>query len=190
VQQKPARNGQFASRNKTAHDYLLSALVSCGLCGLAATGRRAGAGYPYYVCAGKRADGACGGGRCRSRLRPAGQLDELVWEDLCEVIRQPQLIALELERGWGGSWLPEELRGRREGLRKARAGLQQQVERLTEAYLGGVLDLVEYEGRRGEIEAGMEAFAGQERELVQQVSGRRDLHQGREVVQVFVSRRG
>jgi site-specific DNA recombinase len=45
VQQKLARNRQFASRNNTAHDYLLRSLVSCGLCGLAATGRTAGVGY-------------------------------------------------------------------------------------------------------------------------------------------------
>jgi site-specific DNA recombinase len=175
VQQKLAHNRQFAARNNTVHDYLLRALVSCGLCGLAATGRTAGVGYPYYVCAGKRADGARGGSRCRSRLTPAGQLDGLVWEDLCEVIRQPRLIALELERAWGGSWLPAELAARREGLRKARAGLQQQVERLTEAYLGGVLDLGEYERRRREIEGRAEAFASQERELGQQVGRHHEL---------------
>ncbi|PYS79887.1 MAG: preprotein translocase subunit TatB [Acidobacteria bacterium] len=175
VQQKLARNRQFAARNNTTHDYLLRALVSCGFCGLAATGRTAGVGYPYYVCAGKRADGAGGGGRCRSRLTPAGKLDELVWADLCELIRQPQLIALELERAWGGSWLPAELTARRESLRKARVGLQQQVERLTEAYLGGVLDLGEYERRRREIEGRAEAFASQERELVQQVGRRHEL---------------
>lgn len=175
VQQKLARNRQFAARNNTAHDYLLRALVSCGFCGLAATGRTAGVGYPYYVCAGKRADGAGGSGRCRSRLTPAGQLDEVVWADLCEVIREPRLIALEMERAWGGRWLPEELAARREGLRKARVGLQQQVERLTEAYLVGVLDLGEYERRRREIEVRTEAFASQERELVQQVGRRHEL---------------
>jgi site-specific DNA recombinase len=98
-----------------------------------------------------------------------------MWEDLCEVIRQPQLIALELERAWGGRWLPEELVARRESLRKARVGLQQQVERLTEAYLGGVLALGEYERRRREIEERAEAFASQERELGQQVGRRHEL---------------
>lgn len=175
VQQKLARNRQFAARNNTAHDYLLRALVSCGFCGLAATGRPAGVGYPYYVCAGKRADGAGGSGRCRSRLTPARQLDEGVWADLCAIIREPRLIALELERAWGGRWLPEELAARRESLRKARVGLQQQVERLPEAYLGGVLDLGKYERRRREIEARTDAFASQERELVQQAGRRHEL---------------
>ena len=175
VQEKLQRNRQFAARNNTAHDYLLRALISCGICGLAATGRTAGAGYPYYVCAGKRADGARGGRRCRSRLTPAGQLDELVWADLCEVIREPQLIALELERAWGGQWLPEEMRARRVSLRKARVSLEQQLERLTEAYMGGVIRLEEYARRRRELEEKTAAFESQERELEQQADRRMEL---------------
>jgi site-specific DNA recombinase len=175
VQEKLQRNRQFAARNKTAHDYLLRALSSCGFCGLAATGRTAGAGYPYYVCAGKRVDGARGGHRCRSRLTPAGRLDDLVWEDLCEVIREPHLIALELERAWGGQWLPEEMRARRVSLRKALVSLEQQLERLTEAYLGGVIRLEEYARRRRELEEKTAAFESQGRELEQQADRRMEL---------------
>ena len=54
VQEKLARNRQFAARNNKAHDYLLRGLVSCGLCGLACTGRTL-KGYGYYTCAGERA---------------------------------------------------------------------------------------------------------------------------------------
>lgn len=43
-------------------------------------------------------EAASKGGRCRSRLTPVGQLDEVIWQDLCELIRRPELIALELER--------------------------------------------------------------------------------------------
>jgi site-specific DNA recombinase len=175
VQQKLARNKQFAARNNKAHDYLLRALVSCGLCGLAGTGRTL-KGYAYYTCAGKRAmEAASKGGRCRSRLTPAGQLDEVVWQDLCELIRHPELIALELERAWGGQWLPEEMRARRTSLRRARVSLAQQLERLTEAYLGGAIKLEEYQRRRGEIEARADAFESQERELGQRVERRNEL---------------
>jgi len=175
VQEKLARNKQFAARNNKAHDYLLRGLVSCGLCGLACTGRTL-KGYAYYTCAGKRAmEAASRGGRCRSRLTPVGQLDEVVWSDLCEVIRHPELITLELERAWGGQWLPEELRARRESLRRAGVSLEQQLERLTEAYLGGVIRLDEYARRRREVEERADAFASQERELEQQVERRHEL---------------
>ena len=175
VQQKLERNRQFASRNNKAHDYLLRGLVSCGLCGLACTGRTL-KGYAYYTCAGKRAmEAASKGGRCRSRLTPVGQLDEVVWKDLCEVIQHPDLIALELERAWGGQWLPEEMRARRASLRRARASLEQQLERLTEAYMGGVIRLEEYARRRRELEEKTDAFKSQELELEQQAERRNEL---------------
>ena len=80
---------------RCSNDYLLRALVSCGLCGLACMGRML-KGYGYYTCAGKRAmEATSRGGRCRSRLTPVVQLDAVVWADLCEVIRHPELIALE-----------------------------------------------------------------------------------------------
>jgi site-specific DNA recombinase len=175
VQQKLARNRQFASRNNKMHDYLLRGLVSCGLCGLTCTGRTL-KGYAYYSCAGKRAMEAVGkGGRCRSRLTPVGQLDEVVWKDLCEVIRHPELIALELERAWGGQWLPEEMRARRVSLCRARVSLEQQLERLTEAYMSGVIRLEEYGRRRRELEEKADAFERQERELEQQSERRHEL---------------
>src|ERR671917_1246803 len=53
VQAKLATNRPFARRNNTAHRYLLRALVSCGRCGLACTGRGNGR-YAYYSCSGKQ----------------------------------------------------------------------------------------------------------------------------------------
>ena len=50
---------------------------------------------------------------------PAAQLDELVWQDLCQVLSHPDLITAALERAQGGAWLPQELQARRENLRKA-----------------------------------------------------------------------
>ncbi len=50
-------------------------------------------------------------------------------------------------------------------MRRGRASLDQQVERLTEAYLGGVIPLPEYQRRRTEIEARRAALAEQESRL-------------------------
>ncbi len=54
-----------------------------------------------------------------------------MWQDLCEVLTHPQTIAAALQRALGGQWLPQELKARREDLRKARVSLIQQTERLT-----------------------------------------------------------
>jgi site-specific DNA recombinase len=166
VQAKLAHNQQFASRNNTAHPYLLRALVSCGVCRLACTDRSARAGYAYYTCRGKHsAIVSCRDEKCPSRFIPAGQLDELVWQDVCEVLMHPELIATALAREQGGQWLPQELQARRENLRKARVSLEQQMERLTDAYLANVLNLEEYKRRRLELEQRLQAIERQVRQL-------------------------
>jgi site-specific DNA recombinase len=170
VQDKPARNQQFARRNNTAHAYLLRALVSCGVCGLSCGGRRLPAGHSHYCCRGKLAAvHSCRDTPCPSRHIPAGQLDALVWDDLCQVLTHPEAIRRALERAHGGHWLPQELRARREVFRHGQAGVQRQVERLTEAYLAGVVGLEEYRRRRRELEQREQALATQSRQLEAQV---------------------
>lgn len=166
VQARLAQNQQFARRNNTAHPYLLRALVSCGSCHLACTGRYdARNGYAYYTCRGKsHAIVSCRDEKCHSRFIPAGQLDELVWLDLCEVLTHPECIAAALQRAQGGHWLPQELQARRENLRKARVSLEHQMERLTDAYLANVLQLEEYKRRHQELEQRQQGLAEQMRQ--------------------------
>jgi hypothetical protein len=58
------------------------------------------------------------------------------------------MIAHAMQRARGGHWLPQEMQARRANLRRGRAALGQQIERLTEAYMAGVVPLAEYERRR------------------------------------------
>lgn len=100
---------------------------------------------------------------------PVQQLDELVWADLCEVVRHPEMTARALERAHAGSWLPQQLQSRLATLRKGQASLKHQVERLTEAYLSGVIVLEEYQRRRGEIEQRIGSLVSQEQQVMAQV---------------------
>jgi len=77
--------------------------------------------------------------RCTARYSPAHQLDELVWHDLCDLLTYSEWIAYALERAHGGHWLPQELQARKEALRKGQLRVTNQLERLTEAYLQGVI---------------------------------------------------
>ncbi len=72
-----------------------------------------------------------------------------------------------MERARGGHWLPQELQARRAGLRHGRAALGQHLERLTEAYLAGVVPLAEYERRRRDIDARLLTLDRQEQDLMQ-----------------------
>jgi site-specific DNA recombinase len=166
VQERLAYTQRMARRNNRVHDYLLRGLVSCGHCRRACSGRHVWRGYDYYVCRTKTpASASSPGAHCPTRHIPGRPLEELVWRDLCEVLATPEMVVHAMERARGGHWLPQAMQARRANLRRARAGLHQQIERLTEAYLAGVVPLSEYERRRRDAEARLAALDGQEREL-------------------------
>ena len=182
VAQKLSKNKSFARRNNKANEHLLRALVSCGECMLASIavaktfGKNNDRKQRYYVCSGKFNKAQCAPEeKCSSRYAPAEQLDEIVWKDLCEVLTHPESITEALRRAHGGEWLPQELKARQENLRKGRSALGRQLERLTEAYLGEVIPLAEYQRRRKDLEQRDESLAAQERQLRSQSRQRMEL---------------
>src|SRR5215208_3813592 len=177
--QKLSKNKSFARRNNKANEHLLRALVSCGECMLASIavaktfGKNNDRKQRYYVCSGKfNKAQSTPEEKCAWRYAPAEQLDEVVWKDLCEVLSHPESITDALRRAHGGQWLPQELKMRQENLRRGRAALGRQLERLTEAYLGEVIPLAEYHRRRKDLEQREEALAAQERQLQAQAHQR------------------
>jgi site-specific DNA recombinase len=136
-----SHNKRLARRNNRAHDYLLRALVSCGHCQLTASGCTR-AIYSYYVCKGKStAIRSRREEKCTGRSVPANQHDDLVWHDLCDLLQNPESLRYALERAHGGHWEPDHLQKRRAQLQAGQGQLQRQLERLTEAYLSGILGL-------------------------------------------------
>jgi site-specific DNA recombinase len=93
-------------------------------------------------------------------------LDALVWDDLCEVVRHPEVVAHELQRAQAGDWIPQELRRRQASLRGVRVGLGRQQARLLEAYLAGALDLATFELKRSDLRRREEDVLAREREVV------------------------
>jgi site-specific DNA recombinase len=186
VQAKLSLNQQFSPRNNTAHQYLLRGLVSCGQCRLSAIGVTVHSKYHYYICRGRTdALRAAEGKRCTSRFAPARQLDELVWQDLCTVLTQPDVIAHALERAHGGHWLPQELRARIDALGTAEKQLGRQQERLLEAYMAGVVTLSEFERKRKEWTQKQEALKIQQLQLELTVTQRTELSHLAASIEVF-----
>src|SRR5215472_209290 len=165
VQAKLDANEQGAARN-TRHEYLLRALVSCGACRLSCTARQTAKGYRYYLCRGRTdALRAAQGQRCTARYIPAGQLDELVWADLCALLTDPAQVARALDRARGGAWLPQELQARQAAIRQALGQLDRQQQRLLEAYLAEVLGLPELQRKRQELDRRHATLLTQQRQL-------------------------
>jgi site-specific DNA recombinase len=165
VQAKLDVNQQGAARN-TRHEYLLRALVSCGACRLACTGRQLHPGYRYYLCRG-RTDPlrAAEGRRCTARYIPAGQLDDLVWADLCTLLTDPAHITRALTRAQGGAWLPQELQARQAAIGQALGQLERQQQRLLDAYLAEVLGLPELQRKHQDLDRRHATLLAQQHQL-------------------------
>ncbi len=165
AQARLEKNKQMARRNNKSHQYLLRGLVSCGQCRLTSTGRTQGK-YHYYVCQGRtNALRAAKGERCIARYVPSQQLDELVWQDLCRIVANPDLITHELERAQAGEWLPQALQAKRNTVRKALARLERQQERLLEVYLAEIILREEFERKRQELSRTQNGLQQQLRQL-------------------------
>jgi len=163
VQEKLDRNRAWASRHNTRHHYLLRALVSCGLCRLAATARTSWDGRAYYVCAGHASTPTSP--HCPSRFLPAAQLEPLVWADLCALLTHPAQLTAALQRAQGGQWVPDELAARRAALREALRQTERQQDRLLDAYLAGAVELAAFERKRAELAHRQQALRSQQRQL-------------------------
>ena len=186
VQAKLAHNQQTSPRNNTMNEYLLRGLISCGQCHLSATGKVRQGGYRYYVCRGHTDSlRAAQGQRCTARYAPADQLDQLVWQDLCQILTHPEMIAFALERAHGGHWLPQELQAQIEALQKASQQLERQQERLLEAYLADVVKLSELERKRNELSRKQEALRLQISQLQTQADHRMELSKVTDSIEVF-----
>jgi site-specific DNA recombinase len=84
------------------HHYLLRGLIRCGTCGKRYHGATYGR-YRYYLCAGSRPGTASRpGSRCSSRNLPL-RVEELVWADIEQFLRNPgevlQQLAEQIEGG-------------------------------------------------------------------------------------------
>ena len=165
VQAKLDANQQGAARN-TRHEYLLRALISCGACRLGCAGRQTAAGDRYYLCRG-RTDPlrVAQGERCTARYIPAGQLDELVWADLCALLTDPAQVTRALARAQGGAWLPQELQARQATIGQALGQLERQQQRLLDAYLAEVVTLPELDRKRQDLDHRRATLLVQQRQL-------------------------
>jgi site-specific DNA recombinase len=176
AQARLEQNKQFSRRHNTVHSYLLRGLVWCGHCQRACQGRSDKLGYSYYLCRGRlerlRGDDRV---QCTARYIPVADLDALVWQNLCLVLREPALITNELERARAGEWLPHALRARQKTVDDALAQLERQQERLLDVYLGGIIVRAEFERKHHELSSQQESLRQQQRQLHAQTQQQLDV---------------
>lgn len=137
------RRSRLGSRG-TRH--LLQGLVVCQQCGHAwcYQGSSSRRGY-YYRCTG--ADAYRWGGQrlCSSRAVRAEPLEQVVWEDICGLLRQPARLKQEYQRRLTQAETSRQRAA--EPTRALRQRVQQSISRLLDAYQEGLMSKQEFEPR-------------------------------------------
>ena len=150
VQEQLTENQRRGRERQRGTCYLLQGLLECQCCGYAFYGskynRNTAKGkisYVYYRCLGTDAHRFGGQRVCENKQVRTDKLDEAVWNDVCELLRHPNLLRKEYERRLA---VPERS-GATRPIKKQAEHTQRAVSRLIDAYADGVLERDEFEPR-------------------------------------------
>jgi site-specific DNA recombinase len=166
------RNKERAPRNNKKHDYLLKGLLVCGRCQLRMHGH---AGDPVkrnrrYLCSHKESHHA--GAKCLNRTVQADTIEELVWQAVSELLRNPQVLIEQYnQRHESGYGTPEQQEQQR--LKRRLVKLERESQRLIDAYQSGVIEL-------GELKVRRERIAEECRRLEERLSSLEQQRQGQQ----------
>jgi len=95
----------------------------------------------------------------------ADRLDPLVWNDICRLLRIPQVITEALRRAHAGELLVDDTSARLHQLQRACRKAERQIERLIDAFTAEVLTLEELKTGRTGLQERIRILTQQEREF-------------------------
>jgi site-specific DNA recombinase len=174
VQEQLTENRLRGRERRRGAKYLLQGLLECQCCGYAYYGKpvsRSSAQrkvpYAYYRCVGTDAYRFGGQRVCQNSQVRTDKLDQAVWNDACELLRNPQLLRKEYERRLAA---PESSDTER-SLQKQLATIQRTMNRLIDIHADGLIGRDEFEPRlaharhrHAELESKLESLRSQSRE--------------------------
>jgi len=151
VQTQLTTNQHVSRERRTGARNLLQGLVTCGCCRYSFYGkmisRSAAKGhsrYVYYRCVGTDSHRFGGQRICQNKQVRADVLEEAVWHDAEELLRDPQLLRKEYERRLQ---TPSQDAERERTLRQQEQSAKRAVSRLIDAFTEGILSKSEFEPR-------------------------------------------
>jgi site-specific DNA recombinase len=151
VEQQLTQSRQRGHERKRGATYLLQGLLECECCGYAYYGKKVSRSaakgkkvrYAYYRCIGTDAYRFGGKRICQNKQIRTDKLERAVWEDACELLRNPKLLRKEYERRLSAP----ESSSSEQSLKKQITTAQRSVNRLIDAYTDGVLTRKEFDPR-------------------------------------------
>jgi site-specific DNA recombinase len=156
------------SPRRTRLPTLLQGLLVCEHCGYALCrsggGNHGGKRLYYYRCLGLDR-GSANGPVCRARPVRVEQLDQLIWEQIWQWLNRPELIQQEIERRLQEIHQSSPLEQRQAEVSKELARVEQQTDKLIDAYQEGLIDLAELRSRIPEIKKRQTALDNEQQSL-------------------------
>jgi len=149
AQQQLQLNRERAIRNNKQHDYLLKGLLVCAHCHLRMFGNAGEGRHRRYRCS-RQETLRLHPEPCSGRSVLAERIEELVWESVSELLRDPHLLLeqyqLRRDQSYG---TPEQQEQQR--LTRKLATLGREEQRLLDAYQASVIELPELKERCARI---------------------------------------
>ena len=178
-----AANRQRYRQSHRGANFLLQGLLVCPQCGYAWCGQprypkngRPPEGRPVgsYRCAGRMA-GRKPDGKAVCTARPIGtqHLDEAVWQDVCQLLRDPQRLEAEYERRLHSN---PDVSPTSHSLAARIAQLKRGIARLIDGYQDGLLEKSEFEPRLRQSKERLGRLEAEQKESAQEETQRAELH--------------
>jgi site-specific DNA recombinase len=151
VQEQLQENRQRSREQlQRAAQYLLQGLTVCGCCGSAYCGRRTSASrrrtrYAYYHCVGTDAHRFGGERICNNKQISGAAIEAAVWEDVRELLRDPNAVRNEYQRRLQESGSEDS--GDSEQLARQIQSARRAISRLIDAYTDELVTKDEFEPR-------------------------------------------
>jgi site-specific DNA recombinase len=152
VEKQLQENRKRARQSQRGARYLLQGLLVCAHCGYAFYGkpvsRKSAKGkereYAYYRCIGTDAFRFAGERICDNLQVRTDRLDQAVWDEVCDLLRDRQRLQQEYERRLNA---PRKENGNRVTLRAQIAKVEHAIARLIDGYAEGFIQKQEFEPR-------------------------------------------
>jgi site-specific DNA recombinase len=183
VDEQLQENRRRSRQNRRGASFLLQGLLVCRYCGYALCGQPhytkkspKGQGRPTgtYRCTGRMMSKRAWQEKplCAAKAIGTARLDEAVWQDVCQLLKEPSKLEAEYERRLQGS--PEQtLRSQDLGSRIVQ--VKRGIGRLIEAYRDGLLEKEEFEPQMRQSKERLGRLEREQKELAQEELQRTEL---------------
>lgn len=170
AQEQLARNRERAKRNNVKHHYLLSGLLICGRCHRRLIGVWNTAAKGRYICSvryPRTTPWSCSG-----RTVSGAQIESAVWNYVCELLSNRDLLQSRFEAGKGDPAIDFKEEQEQERIERKLQASEREIQRLIDAYQAEAIDLLELQKRRKRIDEYGHALRARIQEIQRQQQDR------------------